>query len=79
MTIRAEMLKGGAVVGTTVLTRSSSGGVFGGFKGTCSILDRVAGALGKDVAVWLARGPSGQQGKADGASADVPAETIPAN
>ena len=72
MTIRAEVLKGGAVVGTTVLSRSSSGGAFGGFKGTCSILERVAVTLGKDVSGWLARGPSGQAGKPDAAAAAEP-------
>lgn len=78
MAIRAEILKGGTVVGSTLLTRSSSGGVFGGFKGTCSILDRVAGALGKDVAAWMARGPGAQHAKPDAdmanAGREAPAE-----
>jgi hypothetical protein len=56
MTIRVDLKNGEALAGTTVLRRNSSGGMFGGFSGTCTILDRVAGALGKDVAVWLARG-----------------------
>ena len=79
MAIRAEILKGGAVVGSTLLTRSSSGGMFGGFKGTCSILDRVAVALGKDVAAWVARGPGAQPGKpdADADAADAGREATP--
>ena len=55
MSIRVDVRKGGIIVDSTVLTRSSGGGAFGGFKGTCAILDRVAKALGKDVAVWLSR------------------------
>jgi hypothetical protein len=55
ISIRVDIRKEGAIVGSTVLTRSSGGGVFGGVMGTCAILDRVAKALGKDVAVWLSR------------------------
>lgn len=33
--------------------RFSTGGVFGGFKGTCGILARCTKALGKDIATWL--------------------------
>jgi hypothetical protein len=33
--------------------RFSTGGVFGGFKGTCAIIGRSTKALGKDVAAWL--------------------------
>lgn len=65
MTIKAEILKGGAVAGTTVLTRASKGGIFGPVKGTCSILERVAGALGKDVATWMWRGPAAPAAKTD--------------
>jgi hypothetical protein len=56
MTIRVDLKNGETLAGTTVLRRNSGGGMFGGFSGTCAILERVAGALGKDVAVWLARG-----------------------
>ena len=55
MSIRADIRKGGTIVDSTVLSRSSRGGAFGGFKGTCEILDRVVKVLGKDVAVWLSR------------------------
>lgn len=33
--------------------RFSTGGAFGGFKGTCGILARCTKALGKDIATWL--------------------------
>lgn len=74
MGIRVEILKGGTVVRSTSFTRSSNGGVFGGFKGTCSILDRVAGALGKDVAAWMARGPGAQRVKPDEGTSDAERE-----
>lgn len=52
ISLRADLKQGAATVGTTVLNRSSTGGVFGGMKGTCDILNRVAVALGKDLAKW---------------------------
>lgn len=55
MSIRVDVKQGDAIVGTTVLSRSSGGGFLGGFKGTCTILDRVAKALGNDVGRWVAR------------------------
>lgn len=33
--------------------RNSTGGMFGGFKGSCSVLYRTANVLGKDIAGWL--------------------------
>lgn len=70
MTIRADLVKGGATLGSTLLTRASSRGSFGamGF-GTCNILNRVATALGKDVAVWLAKGALNN-------TADVPTNDV---
>ncbi|MEL7448018.1 MAG: hypothetical protein AAFN78_02355 [Pseudomonadota bacterium] len=43
----------GEVVGSFTAGRYSGGGVFGGYKGTCSILGRCTKALGKDIAAWL--------------------------
>ncbi|MCL2643938.1 MAG: hypothetical protein FWD51_00575, partial [Betaproteobacteria bacterium] len=51
MSIRVDISKGGAAVGSTVLSRSTGGGM-----GTCAMLGRTAKALGKDTAVWLSRG-----------------------
>jgi hypothetical protein len=33
--------------------RVSGGGAFGGFKGSCSILDRIAKVIAKDISIWL--------------------------
>lgn len=33
--------------------RDTMGGAFAGFKGSCTVLDRAAAVLGKDVAKWL--------------------------
>jgi len=35
------------------INRWSVGGVFGAFKGTCTILDRSALAIGKDMGRWV--------------------------
>ena len=52
MSIEATLVENGKAVRTTKLTRSTTGGAFGGFKGTCSLVERCAKALGKDVAQW---------------------------
>jgi hypothetical protein len=77
MSVRADIIKGGSIVGTTVLTRSSRGGAFGGFSGTCAILDRVAGALGKDVATWLSRGSPARPSESDSKIAEPSDEPEP--
>ena len=65
MSVRADVKKGGATIRSTVLTRSSRGGVFGGLIGTCAILDRVAGALGKDIALWLSHRSATRPGESE--------------
>jgi len=60
MTVRADLLESGKVVASTVKSRSSGGGAFGGMKGTCQIFERVMTTLGSDVAAWL---PSALKGK----------------
>ncbi len=52
ISIRAEVTEKGKVVRSIDLHRTTSGGAFAGFKGTCSILDRASTALGKDVSNW---------------------------
>ncbi|WP_432722721.1 hypothetical protein R0381_001511 [Jeongeupia wiesaeckerbachi] len=59
ITVNAELLEGGKVVRQTKINRWSIGGVFGAFKGTCSILERSAAAIGKDLGRWV-RDPSYQ-------------------
>jgi len=61
--IRADIRKEGTIISSTVLTRASKGGVLAGVTGTCAIFDRIARALGKDVAVWLSRGSPTQPGQ----------------
>ncbi|MFC7422183.1 hypothetical protein ACFQNF_20195 [Iodobacter arcticus] len=53
ITVVAELLENGKVKRQTKLNRWSIGGFWGGFRGTCSILDRTAIAIGKDLAHWI--------------------------
>lgn len=53
ITVNAELLERGKVVRQTRINRWSTGGMWGGFKGTCSILDRCAVAIGKDLGRWV--------------------------
>ncbi len=55
ITLRADLAQNGQVIRTLVKQRGSRGGPLGGFKGTCSILERDAQALAKDVVTWLIR------------------------
>jgi len=55
ITIRADLIQNTKVLATKILRRQSNGGAFGGFKGTCSIMERITVALGRDVAAWLPR------------------------
>ena len=53
ITIRADLLQNGKPIATKVLNRGSRGGAFGGMSGTCSIMERIAGALGRDTVAWV--------------------------
>jgi hypothetical protein len=53
ISIRADVLQNSNVAATKNLSRESGGGWLGGYQGTCSIMDRIAVALGKDVAAWM--------------------------
>ncbi len=57
ITVTAELLEDGKVARQTKINRWSMGGVFGAFKGTCTILERSAVAIGKDMQRWV-RDPS---------------------
>ena len=50
MSLMVDLLKDGKVERRTHLTRATTGGAFGGFKGTCSMLERDSSVLGKEVA-----------------------------
>ena len=43
----------GKVIGSFKVQRTSGGGAFGAFKGTCSILGRDVKAMAKDVSRWI--------------------------
>ncbi len=52
--VKGRLTRNGKVLGTFEALRVSGGGVFGGYKGTCSILGRCVKALGRDIATWAA-------------------------
>ncbi|OSI17388.1 hypothetical protein [Neisseria dumasiana] len=54
MSVYGELYRNGQPVHKTTFNRNSMGGMFGGFKGSCTVLYRTANALGKDIAAWLA-------------------------
>jgi len=51
--VKGELFNNGKSIGNFVASRYSTGGVFAGFKGTCSIMGRCVKAIGKDIATWL--------------------------
>lgn len=51
--ISAELLKDGNKINVFTGSRDSMGGFWGGFKGSCSVLDRTVNTLGSDTAIWL--------------------------
>jgi hypothetical protein len=53
MTVTGTLREGGRAVGTFRAKRFTTGGVFAGFKGTCSIIARTTKAIGSDIATWL--------------------------
>ncbi|MGH8550052.1 MAG: hypothetical protein ACRERU_15915 [Methylococcales bacterium] len=57
VSIRGTLEQDGQIIGSFKGRRFSGGGVFAGYKGTCSIMGRCVKALGRDVAEWL-RHPS---------------------
>lgn len=52
ITVAAELIGEDGQVRRTKINRWSVGGVWGGFRGTCSILQRCSVAIGKDLARW---------------------------
>ena len=51
--IRGKLFEDGKEIGEFQGRRSSMGGAFGGFKGSCSVLGRCLEALAGDITVWL--------------------------
>lgn len=53
-TVSGKYYDQGKLVGSFRDRRDSMGGMFAGFKGSCSVLGRTIRAIGEDVAGWLA-------------------------
>jgi hypothetical protein len=58
VTTSAHLFENGKEVGQTTLSRDSTGGAFGGYKGSCNVLRRCAITLGKDIASWVKSQPA---------------------
>lgn len=69
MTVYAQLLDGKTVKSEKRFSRSTIGGVWGGFKGTCSILDRASIRVAKDVVKFgFGEAVDGAEEEAEGAS-----------
>ena len=53
LTVKGELYDKGKQIGSFRAKRFSTGGAFGGFKGTCAIIGRCTKAIGDDIASWL--------------------------
>lgn len=51
--ISGKLYKNGEFISSFEGRRVTGGGAFGGYKGSCAVLNRTVKALGKDVARWL--------------------------
>lgn len=53
--VRGDLMQDGKVVRSAVQRDHSRGGMWGGMRGTCGILEIVADSLGKQFTAWLGR------------------------
>jgi hypothetical protein len=51
--LKGRLYENGAELGNFTATRSSMGGAFGGYKGSCSVLHRCQSTLAKDILTWM--------------------------
>ena len=51
--VKGSLWENGEVIGSFRGQRSSGGGAFGAYKGSCAVLGRCVKTLGKDIAAWL--------------------------
>jgi hypothetical protein len=58
VTTSAHLFENGKEIGQTTVSRDSSGGAFGGYKGSCNVLRRCTVTLGKDIASWVKSQPA---------------------
>jgi hypothetical protein len=77
ITVLAELLDGGKVVYYTKINEWTTGGVFGGFKGTCDILERSANAITKDLNEWVQNPSTKVEEKPAPKGAPVPSAEAP--
>jgi hypothetical protein len=54
MTVNGALYDRGKQIGSFRAKRYTTGGAFGAFKGTCSIIGRCTKTIGEDIARWLA-------------------------
>lgn len=54
VSVVASLFKDGKLIDSYSTSGNSSGGAFGGFKGSCAVLYRCTNTLGSDVAKWMA-------------------------
>lgn len=53
--VSGELFENGKKIGSFKGRRTSGGGAWGAYKGTCSILGRCVKTLGKDISDWLVK------------------------
>ena len=58
---RGALYEDGRLIASFRATRNSMGGMFAGYKGSCSVLGRTVRAMGEDIGSWLANPVDGAQ------------------
>lgn len=53
VSVRGKLFVDGQLTGSFKGRRDSMGGMFAGYKGSCSVLGRTVKSLGEDIALWL--------------------------
>ncbi len=53
VSVAGKLFDNGKQVGDFTASRYTTGGAFGGFKGTCALVGRCVKSLGKDIGQWL--------------------------
>ena len=53
VSVQGRLFENGTEIGDFIGIRSSMGGAFGGFKGSCSVLGRCVKTLAEDISAWL--------------------------
>lgn len=57
VTTSAHLYQNGKEIAQAVKTRDSMGGMFAGYRGSCSVLHRCTNALAQDIASWVKSQP----------------------